>query len=242
MSEVFDIEKFSGNAQRLLETFEKANQYANDIDHAMTQLHEKINGSNIDETLSNYDQKLKEFQQNTQKMLDTLSGHPEEFQETTRRLLESAEQFGNSYKYLQSFRERAEKLTELLGTLGTLKNLEERLQKYEDELSKTSEMLEQIKKQELEIRNLPNVMKAMKESVADLQKQYIEAAADLRYQGEKAQEGVQSVKEYMQKAEELQTTLSEHVGFFKIGIYALIVMNTLMTVFVAIFLIKEFFF
>ena len=242
MSEGFDIEKFSENAQRMTETLEKSSQYVHDIDHAMTRLYEEIHGTNIDANLDSYNQKLKEVQQSSRQILDILSGQPAELQELARKLSESSQQFGNSYEYLQSFRDYAEKLTELLESLGNLKGFEERLKKYENDLSKASQMIEQIQKQELEIRNLPNVLKAMKESVTDLQKQYMEAAADLRDQGNEALDGARSVKESVQKAEELQKALAEQVNFFKIGIYSLIVMNTLMMVFVAIFLVKELFF
>ena len=242
MSDGFDIEKFSENAQRLTETLEKSGQYINDIDRAMTKLYEDMHGEHVDAMLDNYSQRLQEIQRNSQQILDTLSGQPMELQEMAKKLSESSQQFGNSYEYLQSFREQAEKLTELLESLGNLKSFEEKLKKYEDELSKAAQTIAQIQKQEAEIRNLPNVLKAMKESVTDLQKQYIEAAADLRDQGNEALEGVESVRESVQKAEDLQKALSEQVSFFKIGIYSLIVMNTLMTVFIAIFLVKELFF
>ncbi len=242
MSDGFNIEKFSENAERLTETLEKSGKYINDVDRAMTKLNEVVNGAEIGAKLDNYEQRLQELQQGSNKILDSLSGQPAELQDAARKLLETSEQFGNSYQYLESYKERAEKLTELMQNLGSLNEFEERLKKYQDELTEASKMLDQIKKQELEIRNLPNVLKAMKESVVDLQKQYIEAAADLRDQGREAINGVKGVKDSVVKAEDLQRTLSDQVGFFKIGIYALIVMNTLMTVFVAIFLIKEFFF
>jgi len=242
MSEDFDIEKFSENAQKMTETLEKSSQYVNDIDRAMTRLHETVNNTDIFAKLDSYDQRLQEVQESSRKIVETLADRPQELQETARRMLESTEQFGNSYNYLESFTERAEKLTELMQTLGSLSILEERLTKYQEDLSKASDMIAQIRKQEMEIRNLPDVLKAMKESVTDLQKQYMEAAADLRDQGNEALDGVRSVKESVAKAEDLQRALSEQVGFFKIGIYVLIVMNTLMMVFVAIFLIKELFF
>lgn len=242
MSDVFDIEKFSENAERLTKTLEKSGKYINDVDQAMTKLNEAVNGAEIDEKLNNYEQKLQELQHGSRQILDNLSGQPEELKEAARRLLETSEQFGDSYQYLESYKAQAEKLTELLESLGTLSEFEERLKKYEAELETVSGTLEKIKKQELEIRNIPNVLKAMKESVTDLQKQYIEAAADLRDQGNEALNGVRGVKDSVHKAEDLQRTLSDQVGFFKIGIYALIIMNTLMTVFMIIFLIKEFFF
>ncbi len=242
MSDVFDIEKFSENAERLTKTLEKSSTYINDVDQAMTRLSEAVNDAEINAKLDSYGQKLQELQQGSRQILDNLSGQPEELKEAARRLLETTEQFGNSYQYLESYKERAERLTELLESLGTLSEFEERLKKYEAELETVSGTLDKIKKQELEIRNIPNVLKAMKESVTDLQKQYIEAAADLRDQGNEALTGVRGVKDSVNKAEELQRTLSDQVGFFKIGIYALIVMNTLMTVFMIIFLMKEFFF
>ena len=242
MSDGFDIEKFSENAQRLTETLEKTGQYVNDIDRTMAHLYEEMHGANIDADLEKYSQRLKEIQQGSQQILEVLSERPAELQETAKRLSEISEQFGTTNEYLQNFQERTETLTGLLENIGNLSGIEERLKKYEADLSKTSETIEQIRKQEMEIRNLPNVLKAMKESVTDLQKQYMEAAADLRDQGNEALGGVRSVKESVQKAENLQRTLSEQVTFFKIGIYAMIIMNTLMTIFLAIFLVKELFF
>ena len=171
MSDVFDIEKFSENAERLTKTLEKSSTYINDVDQAMTRLSEAVNDAEINAKLDSYGQRLQELQQGSRQILDNLSGQPEELKEAARRLLETTEQFGNSYQYLESYKERAERLTELLESLGTLSEFEERLKKYEAELETVSGTLDKIKKQELEIRNIPNVLKAMKESVTDLQKQ-----------------------------------------------------------------------
>lgn len=242
MSEIFDIDKFSQKAQQLTDTLEKTEKYIGDVDAAMTRLHEEIRESDIHSMLEDYNEGLAAVNNNCQNLLQTLNDEPRNLKETALKLTETTQQMGDSYAYLDEFRQHGARLIELLESLGHLDELDKKLSDYEAELAKTQGALDSIRKQQMEIEKIPNVMKSMKESVMTLQDQYLAASHELMQQGKEAAQQTEAVKEVFQKNENLQKELQGQVKFFTVGIYAIIVMNTLMMVFLAIFLIKEIFF
>ena len=236
MSESFDIEKFSRTAEKLTETLEKSSAYIHDVDQAMEKLHAGMQGTDIDGMLRDYEARLQQLNQSCERVLSSLAGQPREMQEAAGRLAEITERFGDSYDSLEKFREHGQKLIQLLEGMGSLSDFERRLKAYEDELGRATEALDKIRDRELAIQNLPGVIDRMQGSVSALQQKYLDAADELHVQGKAAEKGVAEIDNSIRRAETLQKDLTEQVKFFRIGLYALIVMNALMLALMAAFL------
>ena len=241
-SETFDIEKFSQTAGQLMETLEKANSYIRDVDQAMARIYKETQQEKLDTMLEEYGKRLDSLNESCQKAVDTLAGQPREMAETAAKLAEAVQQFGDAGARMDEFRKSGEHLGQLMDSLGNLGSFEERLKSYEAELGRASGILATIREQQADIQNLPEVLREMKESVADLQKQYVESALDMKGQGKAAQKGVQSIVASVERAIGLRQEFSKQADFFKIGISSLIVMNALMLMFLFVFLVKEIFF
>ena len=241
-NDTFDIEKFSQTAQQLMNTLEKANSYIRDVDQAMARIHEQTQREKLDGMLEEYGKRLETLNESCQKAVELLAGQPREMAETAEKLAEALQQFGDASTHMEQFRKSGEHLAQLMEKLGNLDSFEDRLKSYEAELGKASELLGTIREQQTAMQNLPEVLREMKESVADLQKQYVDSALDMKGQGKAAQKGVQSIVSSVEKAMGMRQEFSKQVDFFKIGIGALIVMNALMLMFLFVFLVKETFF
>ncbi len=114
MNEIFDIDKFSQKAQQLTETLEKTEKYISDVDSAMTRLHEEIRESDIHGMLEDYNEGLTAVSNNCQNLLQTLNDEPRNLKETALKLKETTQQMGDSYAYLEEFRQHGARLVELL--------------------------------------------------------------------------------------------------------------------------------